>query len=431
MHKFLEQGDQTGVIAQKAAQHRSALAAATQDFAASFGLLRTRQFGTFCFASLLSNLGTWAQQVAEPWLLLTLGASSFLIGLDAFAMAAPVWLLTLVGGVLADRTDRRRMIALFQTIQMFCPITLVGLLIAHVVQPWMIIVLSAIVGITDALSMPSFTSIVPSIVERSQIASALALNSTQFNLSRILGPALAGILMASVGAIACFALNAVSYLPFIWVAIWILPRRPQRTAEEPFARRHFFSGIGEIAHQPQLRGALLTVLFTSVLCGPLVVFSPVLVKNVLHREAGDFSLVMGAFGAGGMLGALALLGVGPGRDRNRLSSWFAVGYGTILVLVALNPTFWGLPALLAAAGIAMTISNTSANSLLQSTALPHLRGQTASLFMLAMRGGLSVGSLLTGLSVSAVGVREAILINGALAIVVQLAIGGHWRRSTA
>src|SRR5471032_2924958 len=119
---------------------------AITSFRESLRLLATRRFGTFWFASLLSSIGTWAQQVAEPWLLLTLGASSFLIGLDSFAMNAPVWVLTLAGGVLADRSDRRRVIALFQSIQMLCPIAIVVLLITGGIQPWMIIALSVVVG---------------------------------------------------------------------------------------------------------------------------------------------------------------------------------------------------------------------------------------------------------------------------------------------
>src|SRR5471032_1901476 len=151
-------------------------------FGESIELLLTRRFGTFWFASLLSNIGTWAQQVAQPWLLLSLGASSFVIGLDAFALSAPVWILTVVGGALADRADRRKVIARFQSAQMLCPVILVVLLMMGTVRPWMIIVLSLVVGVTDALSMPSFQSIVPSIVPRDKIASGLALNATQFNL---------------------------------------------------------------------------------------------------------------------------------------------------------------------------------------------------------------------------------------------------------
>jgi MFS family permease len=399
-------------------------------FYQSLRLLRTPRFGTFCFASLLSNIGTWAQQVAEPWLLLSLGASSFLIGLDAFVQAAPVWVLIVAGGILADRADRRRVIATFQTIQMLCPVLLVVLLMTNTVAPWMVVALSLVVGITDALSMPSFQTIVPSIVRRDQIAAGLALNATQFNLSRILGPALAGVLMASVGAIGCFAINAASYLPFIGVALWILPHRSAPLlAEESFDRHHIFSGLRDIAGASHVRGALLTVLVTSTLCGPLIIFCPVLVKDVLHGDASEFSLAIGAFGVGGLLGAVGLLGVDAQHDRRWLSSGFAAGYGAITALAAINPFFWGLPILLVFAGLSMAASNTSANSLLQATVAAPLRGRTISLFMLAVRGGISIGSLITGISVHLLGIRYALLINGILALATHIMIGRRWIRT--
>ena len=395
----------------------------------SLELLRTRRFGTFWFASLLSNIGTWAQQVAQPWLLLSLGASSFLIGLDSFAMSAPVWLLTLPGGVLADRADRRRVITVFQSIQMLCPMLIVALLLAGAVRPWVIIVLSLVVGITDALSMPSFSSIVPSIVQRDQIPAGLALNSTQFNLSRIAGPALAGVLMASAGVIGCFIVSAASYIPFIGVALWILPRR---ITQQAGARRpgllHPFAGATAITRDPYLRSALLTALWSGLLCGPLITFSPVLVRNVLHGDAVHFSITIGAFGIGGLLGAVGLLAVAVKRDRRWLSCWFAAALGLTLVAIALDPWLWMLPGLLVIAGIAMSVTNTSTNTLLQTAALPNLRGQSVSLFMLASRGGMALGSLATGLSVSLVGIRAALLINGVLAIAEQVQIARTWLR---
>jgi predicted MFS family arabinose efflux permease len=401
-------------------------------FRESLSLLATRRFGTFWFASLLSSIGTWAQQVAEPWLLLTLGASPFLIGLDSFAMNAPVWLLTLAGGALADRSDRRRVITLFQSIQMLCPTAIVVLLIAGVIKPWMIIALSVVVGVTDALSMPSFQSIVPSIVTREQIGPGLALNSTQFNLSRILGPSIAGVLMSSVGAMACFVVSAVSYIPFIGVALWILPRwtpPPASSGAPPQSR--LLAGIGEILRQRELRGALLTVLATGVLCAPLMTFIPVLVKAVFHGSAGHFSAALVAFGAGGLLGAAALLAIAPSVDRRRLSSAFALAYGVLLILLAFNAWFWGMMPLLVLAGAAMTISNTAANSLLQATADPHLLGRTVSLYMLAVRGGISIGALLTGVAVSLLGVQHALLVNGVIAVLVQLAVARMWFRGPA
>ena len=410
----------------------SAARSAAKTFGSSLSLLRTKRFGTFWFASLLSNIGTWAQQVAQPWLLLSLGASSFLVGLDAFAMDAPVWLLTLVGGVLADRADRRRVIALFQSIQMLCPALVVVLLLTGTLRPSFIVALSLVVGITDALSMPSFQSIVPSIVEHDQISAGLALNSTQFNLSRILGPALAGVLMVGAGAVACFEVSAVSYVPFILVALWALPRRtptPPSDAD-PFDRRRPFAGLLEIAREPHLRGALLTVLVTSALCGPLVTFCPVLVRDAFHGDAGRFSLAIGAFGVGGLVGATGLLAVDPARDRRRLSSRFASSYAVMVMLAALTPWFWGLPALMVLAGASMSVSFISANSLLQATATPRLRGRTISMYMLAMRGGASLGSLLTGASVSLLGVRRALLINGALALLAHVFVGRQWFRSS-
>jgi predicted MFS family arabinose efflux permease len=365
-----------------------AIGAAADELRTSLGLLRERRFAIFWWASLLSNLGTWAQLVAEPWLLLSLGASPFLVGLDAFALNAPVWLLTLMGGWLADRADRRRVIVVFQSIQMLCPTAIVVLLLTGAVKPARIILLSLVVGITDALSMPSYQSIVPSIVERTRIAQGLALNSTQFNLSRILGPAIAGVLMACVGAVGCFVLSAASYIPFIGVALWILPRNATKNSNSERFRPWFaLATLKEALGPRDVRGALLTVFATSVLCGPLVTFVPVLVRNAFHGGVGQLSAAIGAFGVGGLLGALALLALPARMDRRRLSPELAAAYGLVLMLVALLPWLWGLPALMALAGVAMTMSNTSANALLQSTATPRLLGQTVSLFMLATRGG--------------------------------------------
>jgi hypothetical protein len=200
-------------------------------------------------------------------------------------------------------------------------------------------------------NLPSFQSIVRSIVEREEIGTGLALNATQFNLSRILD---------------------------------ILRQRP-------------------------LRAALLTVLATSVLCSPLVTFTPILVREIFQGNAGRFSIAVASFGVGGLLGATGLLGVAPGVDQRQLSSGSALAYGAVLILTGFTPWFWSLPPLLVLAGAAMTVSNTSANSLLQATAGAHL-GQTVSLYMLAVRGGSSIGALVTGAEIGLLGVQHALLL---------------------
>lgn len=361
--------------------------------------------------------------MAQPWLLLSLGASPFVIGLDSFALGAPVWLLTLVGGALADNADRRTVIVKFQSIQMLCPILLVFLILFNIVSPWMVIMLSLVVGVTDALSMPSFQSIVPSIVEHRQIGTGLALNSTQFNLSRIIGPVIAGVLLVSVGAVGCFAVSAISYFPFIFVALWILPRSEvTSTAKIALNRKLIITNVRKIYRIRLLRGALLTVFSTSLFCAPLITFIPIIIKNSFHGNAGHFSIAIALFGVGGLLGAIVILFIDIKRDRRFLSSGFAIVYGVVLILVALNSWFWVLSILLIFGGVAMSVSNISANTIIQVNTPPQFRGQAVSLFMLAMRGGLSIGSLLTGLSVSLIGTEKALLINGVLALIIQLIV---------
>ena len=400
-------------------------------FHASLQLLLTRRFGTFWLASLLSNIGTWAQQVAQPWLLLSLGASPWLLGLDSFALGGPGLLLTLLGGVLADRADRRRLIAVLQSIQMLCPLLIVGLLLHGSIQPWVIVALSLVVGVTDALSMPSFQTIVSTLVDRRQLPTGIALNTTQFNLSRILGPSLAGVLMASIGAAGAFAVSAASYLPFIAVALWILPRATVRAVApaEGGGDGQLLAGARAVLAQPALRGAVLTVLVGSLLCSPLLTFCPVLVRTVFQADVAQFSLTVSAFGLGGLLGGLLLMAVDPARDRRPLASWAASGFAAVVLLSALNPWGWALPLLFVAGGLAMTAANASANAWLQSQAPAAIRGQTVSLFMLAMRGGTALGGLLTGLTVSTWGVREALALNGLLALLAVAGVRRGWLRA--
>jgi predicted MFS family arabinose efflux permease len=169
------------------------------------------------------------------------------------------------------------------------------------------------------------------------------------------------------------------------------------------------------------------VLVSGALCGPLVTFSPVLVKTVFHGSAGQFSAAIAAFGLGGLLGACGLLAVVPQRDRRRISWACACVHAAIVVLAAAAPRLWGLAVLLVAAGASMSATNTAANTFLLSSVDARLRGQTVSLYMLAMRGGASLGSLMTGLSVGLLGTRQALALNGVLAIGLQVLIARLYR----
>jgi MFS family permease len=359
------------------------------------------------------------QSVAEPWLVLSIGGSSFLLGLDAFAMNAPFWILGLLGGILADRADRSLIIYVFQGIQMLCPVLIVALVALGWVKVWMIIAVSLIVGITDALSAPAFSSLIPSIVSREDLRPALALNSIQFNLSRVLGPAIAGLIMLKYGFLWCFGANAASYIPFFLSVYWLHP--PGRSlGPDRQNHRSSIDGIRAIISSQKTGWALLSIFCTGFFCGPLVTFSPVIVKDVLHADVGQFGGVMTAFGIGGMLGPLLILLTMKHFAPLRMSLSAALCYGFFTMAVSTVGAVWQLAVLLVGSGFFLTVANTSANTFLQSEANDQNRGQVASLFMLATRGGLSLGNLVTGTFIGLSNVHDAFLVNGLLAVGIQI-----------
>ena len=385
-------------------------------------LLRTKRYGVFWIASLLSNIGTWMQQVAQPWVILSMTRSSFLVGLDSFALNSPGWIFTLLGGSLADRLNRKKLILVCQLIQFFCVLAMLMLLIVHRLQIWMIITFSFLIGTTDSLSMPAFQSIIPSLVTKKEIPRAVTLNSTQYNLSRILGPVIAGVIMASFGAVACFGANAFSYLPFFIALFWIYPK-PKAGEGQRRSKEHVLSASDSyrsLLKIVPIRSPLSTIFVTSLFCGPLTTFCPVLIKDVFHADVGRFGGAIAALGLGGLLGAGSSFFLFKMElSRSRLATGFAILLGLVLILISLNRSLLLLSPLMVVAGICMTLSSISAGSYLQETASNESRGKMVSLSQLAMQLGISAGGLLTGLVANHFGVATAFLVNGSTAVALQ------------
>jgi len=399
----------------------------------ALNLLRTKRYALFWFSSLLSNIGTWMQQIAQPWVVLTLSQSSLWVGIDSFAMNAPGWIFTLWGGVLADRGDRRKTILLFQGIQLLCVVILVTLLILGWLKVWMIVLISFLVGTTDALSMPSFQSIIPSLVSSKDIPRAVALNSTQFNLSRILGPAIAGIAIARFGAVTCFGANAISYIPFFLSLYWIYPKRIKIHKEPPQQAQPMtqFQEFKKLLTSREVRTPLLTVLVTSLFCSPIITFCPVLIKDIFHSDVEHFGGAMAAFGVGGLIGAaLGLFNLPKFLKRDKVSTATAIFLSLVTTTIAFNRSQVLLLGLLVLVGIALTVSNVFANSFLQETSGNHIRGRVVSLFQLALHGGISIGALLTGFTVAQFGISKALIINGVIAGILQIANGLSLKRTS-
>ena len=381
---------------------------------------RARSFVLLWVGSLLSNIGSWMQNVAQPWLVLQLSDSPFLLGVDSFAGTAPLWVLVLAGGVLADRRDRRQTLLLFQAIQMACPVVLVGLLVLGKISVGAVIGLSLVVGITDALSGPALMALIPSSVQPSQVPNAVALTSVQFNLSRVLGPLLAGVVLTTLGATYCFGFNAISYLPLL--AALLVLRLPSERDPAVSAKATLSEGLRHIARHPTLRQPVLTVTISGFLCGPLITFAPVLIRDALHRGRGLFSGVLAAYGVGGLVGAGLVLLLTNNRTRQRVASSAALLLGIVALGLGSVPSLPTVLAGFALAGGAMVTSNAASNTILQSSVHADFRGRVSSVYTLAFRGTLAIGSLVTGAVVSRYGVRTALTINGSSAVLGQLVL---------
>ena len=338
-------------------------------------------------------------------------------------MNIPGLLFTLWGGILADRFDRKKVVLFFQAIQFICVLALVILLATGLLKVWMIVIISFLVGLTDALSNPAFQTIIPSLVNPKDIPRAVSLNSTQFNLSRVLGPAIAGVVIVRFGTVSCFSANAASYLPYFLAIFFIYHRKTAKVQKEPIQVKPIeqLREIRKLLLVREIRLPLMITLVTNLFCGPIVTFCPVLIKNVFHAEVGNFGWAMAAFGLGGLMGAGAsFISLPKSFGRSKFAGVTAVLMGLVVIAIGLNRSLQLLTLLLVIAGAALTVTNISVNTFLQENADSNFRGRIASLYQLALFGGISIGALVTGFTVSKFSISTALVLNGAIAFVLQV-----------
>jgi predicted MFS family arabinose efflux permease len=379
----------------------------------TFAAFRFRDFRLMWTGNLLSNIGTWMQRVAQPWLVLNLSHSPFLLGLDAFAADIPLLALLLVGGVVADRRSRRTIITISQVVQLTTAGLTAALVFTGHIQVWMVIVFSFVVGTVQAFSVPAYQALIPALVDRRHLGNAIALNSTQFNLSRVVGPVLAGVVMASLGSGWCFALNSLSFLALIYALHAI--RMPEGGRAEG-EQAGLVAGVRAVFSNRELGSLILIILFSSLFSGPLLTFIPVLARDVYHAGAGGFSFLLSVFGTGALLGAIAIASFETTAASLRAVLLSAAALALAVIGISVAATVTIATPLVFIAGVAFIGCNAIANTRLQAGVPDHLRGRAASLYVLAFRGSLPLGNLLTGLSVGHFGARPALILNGCLAL---------------
>jgi MFS family permease len=391
---------------------------------ASFGALRHRNFRLFIFGQFVSLCGTWMQTVALGWLALTLSNSAFKVGLVTTLGALPVLMFTLYGGVIADRVDKRRALLLLQTL-LLCDALALGLLNAFglITMPW-VYGLAFFGGLVSAFEIPIRQSFLVELVGKSDLMNAIALNSSAFNLSRVFGPALAGTIVATLGTAVCFFLNAASFLAVL-VGLTMIRADPALAIERHRRRAGLREGIAHIFGSPWPRTLVLLVAVFSVFGASFIAVLPVYARDVLHSGAGGYGALMSAFGVGAAAGALSMAGIGHRVRREPTAVWAGVALGTALVLLGLAPSLGFALIVLVAAGLSMALNAIMTNTVLQTGAPDHLRGQVVGFYSFIVVGLNPFGSLQAGWISEHAGTVTAILIGGSICLVA--AAVSAWR----
>ena len=379
--------------------------------------------------ALTSSIGTWMQKVAQAWLIVTLtgGSSAFYLGLDSFAGEVPILLFTLIGGVVADRRDRRHMMLTSQIVQMTVAFVLAALVVTGLIKVWMVVTLSFISGCGQAFGGPAYQSLIPTLVGKEHLPNAVALNSIQFNLARVIGPIVAGVALASFGMVACFGLNGVSFL-FVIAAILALRdvHVPPMATESMVEQMK--GGLRYVRHSYNLKAVMLLG-FTGAFLGlPLLTFLPVIVKDVFQQDVGFYSRLMTFSGAGAVTGALVVAYIGKHRHIGRLMLIFLGLFGAAMAAFSLSRTPALSAVILFVAGSLLVMCFSLTTSLAQLLAPAELRGRVVSIYMLAFRGGSPLGGLASGWLITQVGSAPAMLaVNGVVLAVLAayFLIRGH------
>ncbi len=400
------------------------------NFSRAFSALGIARYRWIWIGSFISNIGTWVQKVAQPWLILQLSGSAFLLGLDGFLQDIPLLLFLLIGGVVVDRFDKRKILMLSQVVQLSAALTISVLILLGEIRVSIILILSFVVGCMQAFSTPAYLSFVPEIVGRMHLANAVALNSMQFNLSRLIGPVIGGVLLASLGVAWCFGLNALSFVAMFIVLLFAPSSQPSDTV---FSMGSMVAQIREgfeaVFARRELVAIITMVFGISFFGAPLLAFIAVLAKDALNVGAQGFSFALSSFGLGAVLGAILVSLLQQHWIRPKTIVATASSLAILISLVALSPYYALSLFLLFLAGLTFVSSNVIGNTILQTTVADTLRGRAVSIYALAFRGGAPIGSLITGIMVEHFGVQVALAMNGlGLLSVVLLARYRLYRR---
>jgi len=388
--------------------------------------LRHRNFRLFYGGQVLSLVGTWMQTTALGWLVLELTDSEFLLGLVTAATFFPILLFTLFAGVVADRIDKRRILVVAQVLMCAVAIVLAVLTDVGAINVWIILALVLMHGSGNAFEIPTRQAFFVELVGRADLTNAIALNSSAFNLTRIVGPALAGFLIGTVGIAACFYLNAASYL-FVVGALLAIRKRPVPRREQKASKwENLKEGIAYLRGDRLSRTLVGMVAMISILGLPYAMLMPVFARDILEVGAQGLGWLLAATGAGALAGGMALASHGSRVHRGRLLLISSVAFCILLAAFAFSRSFPLSMVILAAFGFSMILTTATANAIIQSVVPDHLRGRVMAVYVFMFLGLNPVGSLQAGTIARLTSAPVALALGAALLLVLVLVV---WRRN--
>ena len=390
-------------------------------FERTAGALTHRNYRLLWFAALGSTIGTWMQKYAQSLLIYELTGSNFYLGLDDFLSQLPILLFMLIGGVIADRHDRRRLLTGSQYVQMASAFALAALVVTGQINVAFIFALSFISGCGQAFGGPAYQSMIPSLVPRRDLQNAIALNSTQFNLSRVLGPSGGAAVVATIGISACFALNGLSFfLVVIALAALHLPPHPPSTRRGAIGEE-LKGGLRYVRDNRLLLTLTILVTVSTFLTMPLLTMLPAFATEMPTATGTPqtrLSMLMASQGLGAILGALIVGGLGAVQHMGRILLGVQIVLGLLIAGFALSTSFALSLVLLFIGGIFFMASFSISFSLLQMTVPDALRGRVVSIYMVALRGGGPIGALVAGALADSFSAPGVMAVNGALLAVI-------------
>jgi MFS family permease len=384
-----------------------------------FRSLYHRDFSIFWAGNFLSNIGTWMQYVALGWVILIISNSPFLLGVNGFLAQVPSLVFALPGGTIADRLDRRKLMLITQTSMMLLALLLAVLTSIRQITIAEILAISFLTGVASALNYPAYQALIPDLVPRDDLMNGIALNSAQFNMSRAIGPTVAGLALGALGAATCFYLNSFSFLALI-IALLLITIPPSQKDTGSRFWGSMMEGLRYL-NEHRIIIVLLTVpAFLSLLGLPFIVLMPAVARNMIGVGASGLGYLMGGAGLGAVAAALFIAAGGTPERRGRLILTSATLFSIALILLACAQTFWEAFFLLAVMGGTTVGALTLANTTLQMTTPPKLRGRVMAVYYMAMSGLLPFGSLQAGAIAQTIGTRFALGFGGAVCLVYFL-----------